>query len=61
MNTYNYKGPVWIFNQLVTNNFTATTRAVSKQKALSNLRYQFKAQNGYLPSARVTLDAKYLF
>lgn len=60
MQTYNYNGPVWIFGNLVTANFRASTRAVSKQKALSNLTYQFKVQNGYMPNAKVTLDAKYL-
>lgn len=42
MNVYSYNGPVMVFNVCVTNNWEATTHAVSKKKALSNFKYQFK-------------------
>lgn len=60
MKQYTYSGPVWIFNNLVANKFQATTVAPSREKALSNLKYQFKMLNNYVASARVTLDPKYL-
>lgn len=59
---YRYKGPVFTFDRLVANEWIGETSAVSREKALSNLSYQFKKANGLLPTARVTLskDKKYL-
>ena len=59
---YRYKGPVFQFDRLVANEWTGETMAVSPEKALANLSYQFKKNNGLLPTARVTLskEKKYL-
>ena len=59
---YRYKGPVFQFDRLVANEWTGETMAVSPEKAIANLSYQFKKNNGLLPTARVTLskEKKYL-
>ena len=42
MTLYNYQGPVWKFDQLVATDWTGETVAISRNKALSNLTYQYK-------------------
>lgn len=39
---YVYTGPVLLFDSCITGNWKAETMAVSKEKALSNLKHQYK-------------------
>lgn len=62
MTKYIYKGPVVIFGKLVANSWSGETVAVSRQKAISNLSYQFKKANNIIENrAKVTLMDKYLY
>ena len=58
MNMYTYSGPVMMFETCVADNWKGETTAVTERKARSNLTYQYKSQNGLLPSARITLPGK---
>lgn len=55
---YAYRGPVLYFGRVVADNWESETRAVSEKQAISNLIYQFKKTNGYIPDVRVTLGKK---
>ena len=55
MNVYIYDGPVYSFQTMLTDRWYAETRAVSKQKAKSNLAYQYKKQNHLLAGADIRL------
>ena len=55
MDEYFYNGPVLEYDRLVVNNWKASTRAVSKSKALSNLSYQYKKKYNRIPGTRITL------
>lgn len=57
---YIYEGPVYMFNNIIDNDWYGQTWAVSKKKALSNLAYQFKLTFGYTKDASIRLDKKYL-
>ena len=58
MNMYTYSGPVMMFETCVADNWKGETTAVTERKARSNLTYQYKSQNGLLPSAHITLPGK---
>lgn len=58
MKQYTYNGPVMEFDRCIMNNFKASTFAFSKQKALSNLAYQFKRQHNKAPGTRISLPGK---
>lgn len=56
MTCYTYSGPVMSgFNKCIANKWQGTTYAPSKQKAKSNLAYQFKKANNLLPNVKITL------
>ena len=55
MNHYFYEGPVVGFNNVITEKWKGDTYAVSKKKAISNLRYQFKKQHGLVNNTRISL------
>ena len=55
---YRYIGPVYVFNNLVASNWTADTLAVSKNKALSNIMYQYKKKNNLISSAKINMPGK---
>lgn len=55
---YYFKGAVFLFDRLISNNWTGETTAISEKKALSNLLFRAKSQMGFLPSAKLTLDGK---
>ena len=57
-NHYFYEGPVYIFNTLVQENWVGETFAPTKERAKSNLEYQYKRMNGYQPNAMVKLDPR---
>lgn len=55
---YIYSGPVKVFDAISQENYQAKTYAATARKAKSNLAYRWKKENGYLPSAKVTLTGK---
>lgn len=57
---YRYTGPVMKFDSLICSKWVGETTAASAKKALSNLAYQFKKNNGYTPATRITLQERYL-
>lgn len=56
--TYRYEGTVWIFDDCVQTRWCGKTIAVSKQKARSNLIYQWKKEHDYAPNTKVTLPGR---
>lgn len=57
---YIYQGPVWVFEHLTDTKWTAETMAVSKAKALNNLKHQFRTKYLNSSTSKITLDEKYL-
>ena len=55
MDKYVYQGPVMLFDCCVANNWKAETWAESKNKARSNLAYQFKRASNRPAVAKITL------
>lgn len=55
---YSYSGSVLEFDTLVANNWKGETMAPSKQKAMSNLSYQYKKQNNRNSRVKVTLPGE---
>ena len=55
MTLYSYDGPVYNFQTMLTDRWHGETRAVSKQKAMSNLAYQYKKQSNLLASCDIRL------
>ena len=53
--TYNYHGPVFVFDKVVAH-VKLKTQAVSLPKAYANMLYQVKEQLGYKQNARVTIS-----
>lgn len=58
MKQYSYEGPVMEFGRIIADRWTATTCAVSENKARCNLAYRFKKENNKTPAAKVTLPGK---
>lgn len=52
---YDYSGPVIEFGKCITNEWQASTYAISEKKAISNLAYQYKKDNNRLPNANIAL------
>ena len=57
---YRYTGPVMKFDSLICSKWTGETTAPTAKKALSNLAYQFKKNNGFVPATKITLQERYL-
>ena len=57
-NEYRYSGPVMEFDRCIDRSWTATTYAVSEQKALSNLAFRYKRDHNRMPNATITLPGK---
>ena len=55
---YSYDGPVFFFGRCVDEYWNSETYAASEKKARSNLTYQYKQENGYLPNSKITLTGK---
>ena len=58
MNTFVYDGPVMCFDRVVNDNWKASTKAESPQKARSNLSYRFKREHGFLANAKIILPGE---
>ena len=57
---WHYRGPVRRFEQVVCPIFEAYTTAPTLGKALSNIAYKYKEENGLTPTAKVELDKLFL-
>lgn len=57
---YKYVGPVMEFDRLICSKWQGETVANSKEKAKSNLSYQFKINNNRSKTARISLPGKLL-
>ena len=55
---YRYSGPVYIFDRLVTDSWSADTMAVSAKKAKVNLSYQYKKKYGFEYSVTAKLPGE---
>ena len=55
---YSYSGPVMNFDRVMADNWKGETVAPSEKKALSNLAFQFKKQNGLEAGASIKLTGK---
>lgn len=55
MKRYVYNGPVMEFDRCIMERWSGSTYAVSKEKARSNLTYQFKKQHNKNPNTRISL------
>lgn len=55
---FRYCGPVYVFDRLVTDSWSADTMAVSSRKARVNLSYQYKKKYGFEYSVSVKLPGK---
>ena len=55
MKLYVYNGPVMEFDKCIMERWRGSTYAVSKEKARSNLTYQFKKQHNKNPNTRISL------
>lgn len=60
MNEYSYNGPVMEFDRCIANHYKATTRAVSPEKALCNIMFRFKKENGKASFCKISLDERKL-
>ena len=58
MNRYSYEGPVMQFERIVQNNWKVETTAPSEKKALSNLSYRWKKENGLTANNKISLPGK---
>lgn len=58
MKLYSYDGPIMFFDTCVSDRWIATTYAVSKAKARSNLTYQAKKYLGKVQNTGVTLPGE---
>ena len=53
-----YDGPIVEFGKCITQRWIGYTYAPTKEKARSNLSYQYKKQHGRVPSAKITLPGR---
>lgn len=61
MLTYEYNGPVFRFGRMYIGEWKkAVTKAVSPEKARSNLEYRYKVEHDFLPNSAIRLDQRYL-
>lgn len=58
MNRYVYDGPVMSFERCIMNRWVAYTYAATETKARTNLAYQFKKKNNFMPGAKITLPGE---
>lgn len=53
--TYQYNGPVMLFDRCIANSWSGKTRASSKAKAKSNLTFRYKADHNMMRTAKISL------
>lgn len=52
---YFYEGPVTQFNKVINEKWSRYTKAVSPQKAIANLQFQYKMKNGLVAGSKIEL------
>lgn len=52
---YDYNGPVLSWGTVIASHWEASTMASSKEKALNNLAYRYKVQNGFTRDYKIEL------
>lgn len=52
---YEYSGPVFKFDKLFSNNWKGSTYASSRERAKSNLSFQFKKEHNLTTNTKITL------
>ncbi len=57
---YLYKGPVMEFDRCISDNWEASTYAVSRAQAINNLKFRFKKETNRTPNTKITLSLKHL-
>ena len=57
---YHYNGPLYRFERTFRAEWEGYTEAVSEKQAINNLNKKAKDAFGFLPSAKLTIDPKYL-
>ena len=57
---WHYRGPVKRFDKVVCRMYDEYTTADTLGKALSNIAYKYKRDNGLAPTAKVELDKLFL-
>lgn len=55
---WRYEGPVMEFDRCICNHWVGETRAVSKEKAQSNLTFQFKKQSKRTARTTITMPGE---
>lgn len=58
MKKYTFSGAVLVFGRIATDDWSASTMAPTKRKAISNLKYRFKMQNNYIPETPITFEGE---
>lgn len=53
---YTYVGPIFVFDNVITPKWSATTWAVSKKQAKNNFLFRAKQALGYSAGAKLTLS-----
>ena len=54
-NLYLYEGPVKQFNQIINEKWSRYTKAVSPEKALSNLQFCYKMKHNMTKNSKIEL------
>lgn len=55
---YIYTGPVLLFDSCITGRWMGETIAISKEKALSNLKHQYKKKEKLAVNSKIDLPGK---
>lgn len=58
MNLYTYDGPVMYFDTCIERRWTASTYAVSVEKARNNLTYRYKKASNRTTNAKISLPGR---
>jgi len=58
MQFYIYEGPVMSFNKCIKNKWKGRTYATTKDKALTNLKAQYKKEKGLTLTTSISLPGK---
>lgn len=54
--SYIFKGAVFSYGKILSSNWQAKTRAPSYRRAISNLKYRFRSENGYKIDTPIDFD-----
>ncbi len=58
MNEYTYEGAVIVYGRCDVAKWKASTRAISQEKAISNLKHQFRKMRNMAPYTKLVLPGK---